>query len=131
MSAKPETTFLQSVNKHLPESVYHMKNNNPYLGGVPDVWYSGSGGDLWVEYKFIVLPKRMETVIKIDLSKLQQTWLKDRYAEGRNVGVIVGHKDGGVWLPGVDWDDTFTAIDFMRLHRTRKELASTLEALVN
>jgi hypothetical protein len=130
MSAKPETTFTNSVNKHLPSTVYHMKNNNPYLGGVPDVWYSGAGADLWVEYKFITMPKRVDTVIKIDLSKLQQEWLKGRHAEGRFVGVIVGHKDGGVWLPNEDWDDTFTAVDFLRLHKTRKELAAIIQRLV-
>lgn len=129
MSAKPETTFLQSVNKHLPASVYHMKNNNPYLGGVPDVWYSGPGGDLWVEYKFIVMPKRGETVVKIDLSKLQQTWLWDRHTEGRNVGVIVGHKDGGVWFPNVGWSGTYTASDLLQLSKTRKELAQIIYAM--
>jgi hypothetical protein len=130
MSAKPETTFLGGVNKHLPESVYHMKNHNPYVGGVPDVWYSGSGGDLWVEYKFIVMPKRGETVIKIDLSKLQQTWLSQRHAEGRNVAVIVGHKDGGVWMPGMDWGQKYTAFDFFRLSKSRKDLASIIEGSV-
>jgi hypothetical protein len=130
MSAKPETTFSGSVNKHLPAWVYRMKNNNPYLGGLPDMWYSGPGGDLWVEFKFIIMPKRVDTTIKFDLSKLQQEWLRGRYEEGRNVGVIVGHKDGGVWMPGIDWDDTYAAVDFLRLHRTRKELASIIEAHV-
>lgn len=130
MSTKPETTFSNSVNKHLSEAVYHMKNNNPYLGGVPDVWYSGKAADLWVEYKFVVLPKRMDTVIKIDLSKLQQEWLKGRHAEGRNVAVIVGHKDGGVFFPGVDWDSVYRAQDFMALHKSRKELAQLIEGFV-
>jgi hypothetical protein len=95
MSAKPENTFISSVHKHLPVELYHMKNNNPYNSGIADVWYSGVEQDLWVEYKFLVIPKRGDTVIDLvggknpSISALQQTWLKDRDVEGRNVGVIV------------------------------------------
>ena len=47
MAAKPETTYIGRIHKLLPKSVYYMKNHNVYTGGVPDVWYSGIGGDLW------------------------------------------------------------------------------------
>ncbi len=64
-----------------------MKNNNPYLSGVADVWYSGSAGDLWVEYKFLVIPKRDTTVVNLVqgkdpmISRLQQQWLEARFME--------------------------------------------------
>lgn len=132
MSKGPENTFIGSVHKHLPAGIYRMKNHNQYNGGIADVWYSGVR-DLWVEYKFIVVPKRPDTVIDLitgknpAISYLQQEWLRSRHEEGRSVGVIVGSKDGGVWFPGLTWDATYPAKKFLSLLQTRKDLAGTIE----
>ena len=132
MSQGPENTFIGSVHKHLPAGIYRMKNHNAYVGGIADVWYSGVR-DLWVEYKFIVVPKRPDTVIDLitgknpAISYLQQEWLRSRHEEGRSVGVIVGSKDGGVWFPGLTWDATYPAKKFLSLLQTRKDLAGTIE----
>ena len=131
MSKGPENTFISSVHKHLPAKLYHMKNHNAYVGGIADVWYSGDR-DLWVEYKFIVVPKRPDTVIDLitgkapAISHLQQEWLRSRHEEGRSVGVVVGSKDGGVWFPGLAWDQTYTAGKFCQLMKNRKELAAVI-----
>ena len=130
MSAKPESTFTRSVNKHLPKEVYYMKNNNVYCAGVPDMWYSGPGSDLWVEYKFIVIPKRPDTLIKIELSDLQKTWLKERDAEGRSVGVRVGSAEGGVWFQGLSWDMETPAEKFRKWVENRATLAGRIYSLV-
>ena len=65
--AKPETVFTNSVHTHLDRAtLYWMKNHNEYVGGVFDCWYSGKGDsstDLWIEYKFVVLPKRDATLV--------------------------------------------------------------------
>ena len=132
MSSKPENTFIASVHRHMPKDLYSMKNANPYNAGIADVWYSGVR-DLWVEYKFIVVPKRPDTVIDLitgknpAISYLQQEWLRSRHEEGRSVGVIVGSKDGGVWFPGLTWDATYPAKKFLSLLQTRKDLAGTIE----
>lgn len=132
MAAKPETTFTNSVHKHLPVDLYRIKNNNVFNAGQPDVWYSGMKTDLWVEYKFLVLPKRADTLIdltagkKPDLSNLQQDWLKSRHREGRNVGVIVGCKEGGVWLPGLAWVSPLTTAAFRGMLQSRTELAAVI-----
>lgn len=131
MPKGPENTFISSVHKHLPAGLYHMKNHNAYNGGIADVWYSGVR-DLWVEYKFIAVPKRPDTVIDLltgknpAISCLQQEWLRSRHGEGRSVGVIVGSKNGGVWFPGLAWDQTYTAADFLKHLRSRKELAAAI-----
>ena len=131
MSRGPENNFISSVHTHLPAGLYRMKNHNVYVGGIADVWYSGVS-DLWVEYKFIAVPKRPETRIDLltgknpAISYLQQEWLRSRHGEGRSVGVIVGSKDGGVWLPGVAWEQPFAAKDFLAHLRTRKDLADTI-----
>ena len=126
MSRGPENTFIASVHKHLPEAVYHMKNHNEYIGGVADVWYDGPMNDLWVEYKFIAVPKRDDTVIDLDLSKLQQEWLRNRWNNGRNVAVVVGCKDGGVWFENGAWEKTMTAEHFRLWTVPRKEIAQLI-----
>lgn len=135
MSSKPETTFIASVHRHLPEDLYRLKTHSEYHAGIADVWYSAKR-DWWIEYKFLVLPKRDSTVIDLiggkdpSISALQQKWLRDRHAEGRNVGVIVGCKEGGVWFPGLSWDTTYTTEWFREHTSSRKELASELTKLL-
>lgn len=132
MSTGPENTFISSVHKYLPPDLYRMKNHNQYNGGIADCWYSGSEGDLWVEYKFIKVPVRDSTLIDLTtggnpaLSYLQQEWLRARCVEGRNVGVIIGSKDGGVWCPGESWSAPLTARQFRDTLKTRRGLAEMI-----
>ena len=125
MSSGPETTFIRSVHKHLPTSVYSMKNHNVYNGGIADCWYSGNAGDIWIEYKFIEVPKRPKTAIKVPelLSALQVDWLAHRYEEGRKVFVVVGCKEGGVWFEDRDWEHHITAEAFRGAVENRKQIA--------
>lgn len=116
MSTKPETTFIARVHRHLPPTVYRMKNHNPYMGGVADVWYDGPEGDLWVEYKWLVLPKRADTEVSLVkgenpmLSHLQQKWLEDRWTNGRKVWVAVGTPEGVIpMMDPSSWSTTWTA----------------------
>ena len=104
MSTKPESVFIASVHRNLPplSEFYRMKNNNAYVAGVADCWYS-SVRDLWVEYKFLTVPARDSTIITPGLSALQIEWCTNRIAEGRNVQVIVGCKAGGVVLQPNEW----------------------------
>jgi hypothetical protein len=134
--SKPENAFIASVHRYLPTSLYRMKNHNQYNGGIPDVWYSGSNADLWVEYKFITLPKRDDTIIDLTsgnnptLSALQQEWLTSRHAEGRNVAVVVGSKLGGVWLPNLEWGCKLTTYAFRISILSRNDLAKTIQKRV-
>lgn len=132
MASGPETNFIKSVHRLLPPVVYALKNHNEYVGGVADVWYDGLREDLWVEYKFVVVPKRDDTYIDLVggkepvLSKLQQQWLRDRHNNGRNVAVIVGCKDGGVWLEDREWEDPISTAEFRRNIRTRAVIAKLI-----
>lgn len=134
MAAKPETTFIQSIHRHLPpvSELYRMKNHNEFNAGIADCWYSGRVCDLWVEYKFLVLPKRETTVIDLcggknpALSHLQQDWLRCRHQEGRNVWVIAGCKEGGVVFVDMAWERPVTAAQFKASLLSRAEIASRL-----
>jgi hypothetical protein len=126
VSRKPESVFITSVHKHLPKSLYRIKNNNPFAGGQPDCWYSGPKADLWVEYKFVArLPK---AGVKAELSDLQIQWLHDRHKEGRNVAVIIGCKEGGVTLRDLAWANVIPVLDFNQNIKTRHDLARWIQA---
>lgn len=126
----PENRFIQSIHRLLPPRVYRMKNHNPYVGGVPDCWYSGDAGDLWVEYKFVVPPKRADTLVGLNLSELQKDWLRSRHAQGRNVGVIIGHPKGGLWLPGDSWEPPITSAELAAGSASKARVAAIIESLV-
>ena len=128
--ATPENTFIQSVHRHLPRGLYSMKNHNQYVGGIADCWYSGPAGDLWIEYKFVVMPKRDETLIVPNLSALQVEWLTERSKEGRSVGVIIGAREGGVWLPGLAWVNPLKTVEFRKLMMPRSDLAAVITKLI-
>ncbi len=125
MSAKPETTFISGVHNHFPsgrKDPYWMKNNNVYTGGIWDVWYSGKAGDLWVEYKYLDrIP--IQKPFMPALSALQLDWGRERFAEGRNLAVIVGCRDGGVIFEGLEWESEITNAAFKVRIQSRQEIA--------
>lgn len=129
--AKPENSFIAGVHGYLPQSLYRMKNHNEYTGGVFDCWYSGMARDLWVEYKFVVLPKRDTTLVVPDLSALQAEWGTERRREGRNVWVVVGCKEGAVTMPFEKWTCGLSSAEFKRLLSSRRDYAAHLTRFVS
>lgn len=131
MSTKPETKFYTAIHRKIPKVVYRMKNNNPYIGGIPDCWYSGNLSDLWVEYKWIPrIPKRGSVKPADKLSALQLDWLKDRYGEGRPVAVIVGCPVGGVVFEDLTWVEELSANEFLARVQSQAQLAEWITARV-
>ncbi len=122
-----ESTYTASVGRLLPPSVYALKLSLPYTAGVPDSWYSGRGGDLWVEWKYLKTPPMRE----IDLignktpiiSHLQQRWLLQRHEEGRPIDVIVGCPGGGVVYPDLDWQEILPRSAFDARIWTKRAIA--------
>lgn len=132
MASKPETNFSNSVHRYLPpiKVLYREKMNNPYHGGTADWWYSGGVDDLWLEHKFLPrLPQKGSVwlcnphVKQPILSRLQQDWLSGRYAEGRNVGVLVGVPGGGVILRDLVWEKQIDVDEFRSWICPRQQLA--------
>ena len=98
---------------------------NPYRGGTADCWYSDAQ-DLWVEWKYVLIPKRPLTLIDPTLSALQDHWLRGRWNEGRNIWVIVGSKNGGVIFDQGNWHLWLTSEQFCARLLDRKTIASQL-----
>lgn len=134
MSSGSETRFIASVQRHLPppDEFHREKMANPYRGGTADSWYSGSEADLWIEWKFIDVPKRDGTIIdliggkKPMISVLQQHWIRNRLLEGREVWTIVGCKEGGVIYKDCGWAAPLTAADFLARVETRPYIAQQI-----
>lgn len=132
MAVKPETTYTNKLKKLLPKPIYVMKNNNPYLGGVPDLWISSTKGDLWVEMKYLPkLPKSVPIRVPELLSSLQMQWLNDRRKEGRNVAVIIGCPSGGVLLRDYEWQNELTSSVYSTLIKSNAELATWIKEQVS
>ena len=124
--SKPENQFISSIHTYLPHTLHKEKMHNMYRAGTADCWYSGTLADLWIEYKFEPSLPVQDRFIFPKLSPLQERWCNSRYAEGRNVHVIVGYPRGGVLYYNPDeWSKTGIDTDVL-LNRlmVRKELAN-------
>lgn len=97
-----ESGFIRSIHKKLPEIVYAWKISDRFTSGVPDTFYCGDKGLLFIEYKYIkLLPKRSFTP---KLSDLQKLWLNERLNNGIPVAVIVGTSQGSIILEEGEWN---------------------------
>lgn len=96
--------------------------HNPYRGGTPDVWYSGTQ-DCWIEYKW--LPTQPKKARAPALSELQKKWLRDRFFEGRTVMVIVG-SPGMCYLYNTPaaWEDGSVATELASAKEVAEHIAS-------
>ena len=99
--------------------------HNAYRSGTADVWYSGSAGDMWVEYKYVPLvPARAPIRVRTLLSARQLQWLKHRHAEGRTVAVILGVSHYAWIYEGMTWEsDDVTAVQILKRGLDRKAVA--------
>jgi hypothetical protein len=129
MAVKPENTFRSGVHKHLPPRFKHEKMSNQYTSGTPDDYYSGSKGDLWVEYKFLPKTPQRAIVKPMELlSPLQAKWINEHHEDfkhslERTVAVVIGCPDGGIILRDQEWELEFSAQQFRDRLVPRKAIA--------
>lgn len=122
-----ESTFTAKIHKLLPKHVHAWKISDRFHAGVPDAWYSGPNGDVWVEYKFYqTLPNRFTP----NLSPAQKRWLHDRYHEGRRVLVIVGDLKHAVILENLEWECSVTPTQRLTHKETAAWIATSLTTSV-
>lgn len=120
-----ESKFTQAINNALrKKGVYCWKIADRFRAGVPDCWYSGPDGDLWVEFKYLKRqPRRWYTP---GLSHLQRHWLNGRHREGRRVAVIIGCPDGAQWL-----EPPYTEEAVWPVFEPRKEIIKRICSIVH
>ena len=96
-----ERDFKAKLRKHLKPHVYIQSMSSLATAGTPDLWISGRR-DLWIEVKY---DDKTKGAVTPKLSALQRAWLHDRWAEGRNVCVIVGTAPGeGIVFCDKQWE---------------------------
>lgn len=121
-----ESQKIAKVHSFLPPRIIKWKMAGGYFGanGIPDAYYAGLDGDLWVEYKNLILPARGSTVVRPDLSALQKKALKTLFGLGIRCEVIVFTNQGAFVLdtPG-QWDNGVTKDDLPSL-LTYQEVAN-------
>lgn len=109
----PETNFTNRIRAALKgTNVYSMKLQAGYIAGVPDMWFSGSKSDLWVEMKWDARSAASKKPFEPGLSVLQKQWLNDRLAQGRNVAVITGTPHGALIQVHGTWNSPVATTAF-------------------
>ena len=121
--AMTEAGFTRYIMTRVSKKIYTWKIANMYQNGVPDCYFSGPKGDLWVEMKYITAPKRETTFFKPKLAPLQLQWLNARQDEGRNVGLVLG-SNIGCWIYRNNFEKPMCKSN---LSLTRKEIIKWIE----
>jgi hypothetical protein len=92
---------------------------------VPDAFYGGPNGVLWIEYKFLQkLPIRDTTQIKVNLSPLQVNWLTQLSECHQNAVAIVAIGANAVILRAPFWCGTITKQRFLDDAMSKKQIAN-------
>ena len=143
MSRKPENKFMGAVHKQLPDdAIYKMKITPAFTSGEFDVLYEGYEYDLFVEYKFLELPKRRDTMIHPHnmLSEKQIKWGNRRVARTARSNrplpyMAIGTKvDGNYYGLLLEYHPTmtpFTSETFRACMKPAKDIANRILSLVS
>lgn len=124
-----EHSFVKSIHRLLPKEIYRWKINDKFTGGVPDAYYEGPKGSLWIEYKFIKsLPKRKTTILRLGLSLLQVDWLNRAVDNNVNAWVVVGSNNGCLVLRNKHWTNTIHTNYYDLYSVTNRQLVTLISS---
>ncbi len=87
--AMKESALIRSINKKIPNTIYHQAVGAMFCNGTPDQYYEGPTGCVWIEYKRDKQAK---------VSALQQRWLNRARKNGVQAWVIRGAGQGFIWV---------------------------------
>lgn len=86
-----EHSYIRSIHRLLPKNILIWKVNDTFASGVPDAFYAGPRGTLFIEYKYVKkLPVRSATKIKTCITPIQLLWLNRYQTFGHEAYVVVG-----------------------------------------
>lgn len=109
-----EKDFINKIHRKLPKSIYKWKIRDTYHGGVPDAYYSGVGGCIFIEYKYEkFLPKKPTTRIPVKTTTQQKQWLLTARSHCVPAFVVLGVEDKVVITSKVDVE-YFTQEEFLQ-----------------
>lgn len=124
-----EHSFIKSVHRYLSPDVFKWKIHDTFAGGVPDSFYAGPAGILFVEYKYIKkLPVRDNTLLKTSLSVNQIQWLNRMTDFNQRAAVVIGCEDTAVILLDKQWTTNISKSYYIEHAIPRKSVATWIEA---
>lgn len=110
-----EHGFIRAVHNYLPSEVFRWKIHDTFAGGVPDVFYAGPSGTLFVEYKYVkTFPKRLTSPIKTSLSAQQIHWLDTMCSYNQPTAVVIGCEKQAVILQNGSWNSVLSKEEFLK-----------------
>ena len=125
-----EHSFIKSIHRSLSTDVYRWKIHDTFTGGVPDSFYAGPAGILFVEYKYIPkLPVKNTTVLRTTLSALQKQWLNRMVDFNQQAAVIVGCENTAVILTNKTWCQNITKQYYVDNAIVRKSVAYWIQSV--
>ena len=126
-----EHSFIRSIHRKLPRGIYHWKIRDSFSNGVPDCYYEGPKGSLWVEYKYIKkLPSRNSSKVTINLSELQKNWIQRAVTNNQNCAVVVGTNENLAIFKNGDWTFRITKEYYLRISSTKDSLVDYITETV-
>tara|TARA_R100000742_G_C4247844_1_gene66531 strand:+ start:322 stop:723 length:402 start_codon:yes stop_codon:yes gene_type:complete len=129
-----EHGFIKAVHRYLPSEIYRWKIHDTFTGGVPDAYYCGPAGPLFIEYKYIKLPKKADTYVKLNISALQLEFLSKMVKYKQNAIVIVGfvleNKTSGIILKNKIWEQDLNKEYYLSHAKLTKDIAKGIEKYV-
>jgi len=85
-----ESGLIAAVNRKLVGLYTHSNTGSSmFNNGLPDRYYDGPAGDLWVEYKQLRNMPRSGMAVG-DYSALQLKWMNRRFVNSGNVPNVIG-----------------------------------------
>lgn len=84
-----ESGLIAAVNRPLVLYSHSNTGSSMNTNGLPDRYYDGPAGDLWVEFKMLQHMPRNSTVVG-EYSALQLKWMKRRYVYSGFVPNVIG-----------------------------------------
>ena len=89
-----EHSFIKSIHRHLPNDLITWKINDQFAGGVPDAFYAGDKGLIFIEYKFRPkFPVKDTSLMGFGLKPQQINWLNSLKNKGISTAVVAGCQD--------------------------------------
>lgn len=119
-----EHSFIRAVHRRLPADILRWKINDSYAGGVPDAFYAGAARCLFVEYKFVKIPIRNSTNLKINLSEQQKLWLDKMQNIDQSVAVVIGSEAGALILINSAWNKSINKATYLELSSDTANVAA-------
>lgn len=118
-----EHGFIRYVHSKLDPQLVKWKIHDQFAGGVPDAYYLGAKGPLWVEYKYLkALPKRELSPVRTCLTEGQKIWLNDLERCKQPCALVIGHENRAVILQHGRWNTDVTRHCFVHNTVSRLQL---------